>query len=425
MMIAGLQNKYTENLAVFCNLLRLAGIPVGIADVIDAARLILEFGLVDENTIRTSFASIFAKSQNEKKTFNEVFDDFFINESQLEENVHREKAMELENEKKMESAREDLSKHLEKPMELEKNIMDAYTGLSAESREQVLKYLNLATNNDRYAPLSSSYVQKVIDRRITMDALHGSESVRVPENADDLLYRNISEIRENEIPRAINLIRILVRQTNGAITRKYKRSGKRGRLDFRKTIHESLKTGGSFYNLEYKRRPRNKKKIVMLCDVSSSMLQFSEFAMRFVKSMNDISGFSETYMFSEGFVRVRPMDMDRMEIFESNVRKSGLWGKGTDIGNALEKLGGQKPSTLTRNTVLLVISDTKTTGSAKAENAMRKIYRNVEEIIWLNPIPKSKWKHMKTVNAFLPYCKMLDCSTLHNLARACAENLFR
>lgn len=422
---AGLENKYTENLAVFCSGLRMAGIPLGIADVIDGARLMLTFGLRDEKTIRTVLSCIFVKSQNEKKIFDETFDDFFVNEGRLIERLLKEQAVETESERKMESAREELSKHIENPKDMEKNIMDAFSGLTEKGREEVLKYLSLTSGSDRYAPMESNFVQSIINRRIMFDALHGSETIQAPDNSEDLLYKNISEISENEIPKAIHLIRLLVRQTNGAIARKYKRSGKRGRLDYRKTIHESLKTGGSFYNLKYKRRPRSKKKILLLCDVSSSMIQFSEFAMRFVKSMSDISGFSETYIFSEEIARVNPLAMNRMEIFENFVKKSGLWGRGTDIGHALSELSGQKQKPLTRNTVLLIISDTKTSGSSKAEAAMQKIARNVEEIIWLNPIPKEKWRLMKTTNAFLPYCNMLDCSTLHNLAKACSESLFR
>ena len=98
----------------------------------------------------------------------------------------------------------------------------------------------------------------------------------------------------------------------------------------------------------------------MLCDVSGSMLQFTEFTLRFLKSMAEVSDASRTFLFSEELREVDPFALQEMDAFRAYVRSSGLYGRGTDLGSALEALRQMKPSALGPGTTLLILSDTKT-----------------------------------------------------------------
>ena len=130
---------------------------------------------------------------------------------------------------------------------------------------------------------------------------------------------------------------------------------------------------------------------------------------------------SEVLLFSEGIMRVNPFVLRQMKTFEAYVMKSSLWGKGTDIGRAFEELLALRPSPLGGTSVLIVLSDTKTVSTKTAEAQLKTIRKKVSRILWMNPVPEVKWVNMKSVAAFKPYCNMLDCSTLKNLADACAE----
>ena len=87
----------------------------------------------------------------------------------------------------------------------------------------------------------------------------------------ELLYREISQFKDAEIPRAAALIARITQQLNGELSAKRRRGGRSGPLDFRKTIRRGLETGGSFYRLSYKKRRRRRQKLVLLLDVSGSM----------------------------------------------------------------------------------------------------------------------------------------------------------
>ena len=159
----------------------------------------------------------------------------------------------------------------------------------------------------------------------------------------------------------------------------------------------------------------------MLCDVSGSMLQFSEFAIRFVKSLSEVSDHSDIFLFSEQVQRVSPFALQDMDRFSSYVRTSGVWGRGTNIGRALDAVLAASPSVLTPNTVLLVLSDAKSVGLDRAEASLARAAKAAGSVVWMNPIPEAKWPYLKGVSRLKGHCNMVPCGTLDELARACAK----
>jgi uncharacterized protein with von Willebrand factor type A (vWA) domain len=236
-----------------------------------------------------------------------------------------------------------------------------------------------------------------------------------------LLYRDISEFKDTEIPKAIDMIQTIARQINGELSAKRKNRGRSGKLDFRRTIRKGLETGGSFYRLKYKKKRSRRRQLVLLCDVSGSMVQFSEFALRFIQSLNQVSESSRVYLFSETMVEADAFKLQNMDLFRSFVRESGIYGRGTNLATALEELCGKRPPVLNGATTLLILSDTKTIDQSRAIAAVLEAKRQAGRVIWLNPIPENKWKYIRTVQTMAALCPMISCSTLRELAAACKK----
>ena len=236
-----------------------------------------------------------------------------------------------------------------------------------------------------------------------------------------ILYRDISDFKDTEIPKAIEIIQSVARQINGELSAKRKAGGHTGKLDFRKTIRKGLETGGTFYRLKYKKKPSRRKHLVLLCDVSGSMIQFSEFALRFIQLLNQASDSSRTFLFSETLVEADPFSLHNMDLFRNYVRQSGLYGKGTNLGEALEQLCSQRPLVLTDATTLIILSDTKTVDQGKALTALLEAKRLSGRVIWLNPIPEHRWVHLRSTQIFSSCCNMISCNTLQALAQACRK----
>ena len=211
------------------------------------------------------------------------------------------------------------------------------------------------------------------------------------------------------------------RQINGELTAKRNKGGHSGKLDFRRTIRKGLETGGSFYRLKYRKKRNRKKHLVLLCDVSGSMMQFSEFALRFIQSLNQVSESSRVFLFSEETVEADVFSLQNMDLFRSYVRSCGIYGKGTDLGSALTKLITMQPAVLNSSTTLLILSDTKTIDQPRAIAAFLEAKRLAGKVLWLNPIPQVHWPHIRSVQTFASLCSMVSCNTLQSLAAACRK----
>ena len=158
---------------------------------------------------------------------------------------------------------------------------------------------------------------------------------------------------------------------------------------------------------------------MLLCDVSGSMMQFSEFALRFIQSLNQASDSSRVFLFSESVAEADAFSLQNMDLFRNYVREQNIYGKGTDLGTALQHLCTAKPAPLGSATTLLILSDTKTIDQPRAIQALLEAKRQAGTVIWLNPIPESKWGYIRSVQVFSSLVTMVSCSTLHDLAAAC------
>ena len=158
---------------------------------------------------------------------------------------------------------------------------------------------------------------------------------------------------------------------------------------------------------------------MLLCDVSGSMMQFSEFALRFIQSLNQVSENSQVFLFSEDLFEADAFSLQNMDLFRNYVRESGLYGRGTDLGTALGRLCLRQPAVLGPATTLLILSDTKTIDLPRATQALLEAKRLSGRVLWLNPIPENKWQYLRSIQTMATICQMIPCSTLRDLAAAC------
>ena len=151
------------------------------------------------------------------------------------------------------------------------------------------------------------------------------------------------------------------------------------------------------------------------------MMQFSEFALRFIQALDQVSDSSHTFLFSEMMVEADPFKLQDMDLFRSFVKDSGIYGRGTDLGTALEQLLARRPPILGPSTTLLILSDTKTIDQPRALGALQEAKRRCGQTILLNPIPQGKWKYLRSVQSFAAVAPMVPCSTLGELTDACRQ----
>jgi len=413
---------YLEKLSVFARMLRLEGLSVGPQESADAAQVLVSLGVEDRETVRTALRTVFAKSREEQSAFDRVFDGFFVSEDTM-----RRQAMEqMQKEAELEAGRQAAERDLQfrgEPMDIREDLRDAYATMPEEERQKLRNLMKKYEGNIERSPeLYGNFIHSVFTRAILEHQMRMEDAGLGVEETDPelgLLFRDIGEFKDTEIPRAISIIQSIARQINGELSAKRQKHGHSGKLDFRRTIRKGLETGGSFYRLTYKRKRHRRKKLVLLCDVSGSMMQFSEFALRFIQSLNQVSENSQVFLFSEDLFEADAFSLQNMDLFRNYVRESGLYGKGTDLGAALKKLCARKPSVLGPSTTLIILSDTKTVDINGATLALLEAKRQSGKVLWLNPIPESKWPYLRSTQTMATICQMVPCSTLRDLANAC------
>ena len=415
---------YLEKLSYFSRMLRLEGLSVSPKETEDASRLLIDLGLADREQVKTALRTVYAKSRDEQITFDRVFDGFFISEEKMRQQAKEQ----MEREKELQQHRQEAEEELQlngQPMDLDEKQRETYAAMPEEARQRLRNFMEkYRATAERNPKLYGDFIHSVFARAIMEQQLLMENAGLGGQELDPeigILYRDISDFKDTEIPKAIEIIQGIARQINGELSAKRKRGGHTGKLDFRRTIRKGLETGGRFYRLKYRKKRAHRKHLVVLCDVSGSMVQFSEFALRFIQSLNQVSDNSRVFLFSENMVEADPFKLQNMDLFRSYVRDSGIYGKGTDLGTALQELCGKKPAVLGSAATLLILSDTKSIDQPRAIAALQEAKRQSGRVIWLNPIPENKWQYIRSVQTMASVCPMISCSTLRELAAACRK----
>ena len=411
---------YLEKLSAFSRMLQLEGLSVSPKETGDATQILIALGFEDRLQVKTALRTIYAKSRKEQLIFDRVFDGFFLSEEQMRKQAEEKAQQDRQIQENIDQLKK--SGHADGLSEEEQYTFGT---MSDEERQRLQEFAEKYKDNAQRNPnLYSNFIHSVFAKALLEQQMRLEDAAVGVEAADPelgLLYRDISQFSDVEIPKAISIIQTISRQLSGELTAKHNRKSHGGKLDFRRTIRKGLETGGSFYRLHYKKKRSRRKRLVLLCDVSGSMMQFSEFALRFIQNLNQVSESSRVFLFSEEIYEADAFHLQNMDLFRNYVKECGVYGKGTDLGAALEQLYNTHPPVLNQYTTLIILSDTKTINQSRAMDALLEAKRQAGRVLWLNPIPQRHWSHIRSVQTFASLCTMICCSTLQELAAACRK----
>ena len=413
---------YLEKLSAFSRMLRLEGLPVSPKETADACEILVGLGFEDRELVKTALRTVFAKSREEQRLFDRTFDGFFIPEEAMKAQAKKR----AQEEKELEQARQQAREELQlggRPMDFTDEEREIYATIPEEEKKKLRNFMNRFRDNaERNPELYSNFIHSVFAKSILEQQLRLEDAGIGCADMDPdmgLLFRDISKFQDKEIPKAVAVIQKITQQINAELSFKRRNRGHSGQLDFRRTIRKGLETGGSFYRLKYKKKRQHKRHLVLLCDVSGSMVQFSEFVLRFILSMNNVSDSSRCFLFSEEMREADAFSLQNMDTFRDYVRSTGVFGRGTNLGRALTELCKMKPAALNDSTTLLILSDAQTIDRETAVRALLEAKRLSGQVLWLNPLAENHWKHQKSAVIMASICTMVSCNTLNALHNAC------
>jgi uncharacterized protein len=195
------------------------------------------------------------------------------------------------------------------------------------------------------------------------------------------------------------------------------------RLDLRRAIADSVRTGGDIVALRRRRRLIRPRPLVLLCDVSGSMDRYCRMLLHFAHTLSSRRRRVEAFLFATGLTRItRLLRMPRPDDALAAVSRSVPdWSGGTRIGAAVKDFHQRwSRRVLTGGPVVLLISDGWDRGDPEElRDQIARLQRSCHRLVWLNPLIGTDGYAPLTrgLQAALPFVDdFLPARTLNNLA---------
>lgn len=180
-------------------------------------------------------------------------------------------------------------------------------------------------------------------------------------------------------------------------------------IDVRRSLRKNARHGIDVVELAHRRRKLRKNRIVMLCDVSGSMDEYTPFLLQFLFTLQKRVPNSRTAVFSTRVsditraLRRQPVEKTLAEVAELALH----WSGGTDLGGALAELNRTYLlQSAARSTVVVIVSDGYDQGEpSQVRREMERVRRRSRAIVWVNPLIGSEGYQplARGMRAALPY----------------------
>ena len=167
-------------------------------------------------------------------------------------------------------------------------------------------------------------------------------------------------------------------------------SGRGSRIDLRRALARSLRTGGDVVALPRRHRRWRPRTLVLICDVSGSMERYSRMLVHFAHAVAARHRRVEVFLFSTRLTRIsRELQIRRLEAAATAVSHAVPdWSGGTRIGEALREFNQRwSRRVMHGGPVVLLVSDGWDRGEPEVlRDQIARLQRTAHRLIWLNPL---------------------------------------
>ncbi len=214
---------------------------------------------------------------------------------------------------------------------------------------------------------------------------------RQPLRGPDLMHKPFNSLGEREISELRHQIRRLAARLRSRAALRQRR-GKRGVLDTKRTIRMNLRHGTVPIDLKHKRR-HLKPKLVLICDVSTSVRPVVEFMLRLVYELQDQIHSAKSFVFIDDIVDVSAeFSQRRPETAVQRVLDENPPGYyNTNLGYSLAHFCKDYLDTVDHRTTVIVLGDGRNNFLNPRLDALQNIKKRARRILWLNPESPRLW----------------------------------
>lgn len=451
-----------ENLHRFFRAARGAGVHVSPAESIDAMRAVRQVGFSDRAILRDALLLTLAKSQDEKLALGDCFDLFFSqpeprqdppeadNNDDASQDANQSPSSGSSSESGEGQPPEELGPLAQMLLSQDRNAIA--TAIASASGAASLSDIRYSTQRGIFSSriLDAMGLQRLRDDLDELTATNPSLAERLRAALDGLreavrdtvsqglaLYaREEAENLRNEILRNAPLARIerrqvaemraLIRQIARRLRERYSKPRKRqrrGHLDVRRTLRRNAAWGGVPFLTAWKRKHRDRPKIVALCDVSGSVAQVSDFFLLLIHSLHEVVDDVRSFAFSSHLIEVsNTLETKSPEEAMAEIMAKVGFGS-SDYGSSLVDFEHDFMSTLTPQTTVIVLGDARSNNLDPRADILRRISERSKRLVWLNPEGRLAWGFGDSeMPRYATFCTVVrQCATAQQLERAVSD----
>jgi len=452
----------------FANILRRNGIRVSLSENMDAFRALDLVGIADPLLFRNALRATLVKRAGDAQPFDELFNYFFLGIGQaldaLDSKIMEELGLTPEQFQEM---LEQIQKLLK---EMEGDLAELTKALLQNNRSELERLLREAMQQEtqgsapdsmRHTPYTRLMMRLQLDRvQSEIERFNGMLQM-LGETGEDLqnvmryldermrdLNRLLREIIQQEQrkqgaePRDYSQRSTLadksfsfyteddIRRMNDAVARLAQRlknrlsvrrkKAVRGRFNVKQTLRKNLQYGGVPFDIRLDQRKKTKPQVMVLCDISDSVLNASRFMLQFVYSVQELYSKVRSFVFVAEIGEVTRL-FEEHDI--STAVETALKGDVIDVfshsnfGRAFEQFHRNFLPAITTKTTVLIIGDGRNNYNRPNDWVLREVRRKAKQLIWLNPESRMTWGIGDSeMPRYAPHCHVAEeCRSINQL----------
>jgi uncharacterized protein with von Willebrand factor type A (vWA) domain len=245
--------------------------------------------------------------------------------------------------------------------------------------------------------------------------------VAQPASLEDL---PLLRARADELLALRAAVKPLARRLAARLGRRRRRGG--DTVEMRRTIRNSLGSGGVPLVPAMRRRRRSRPDLVVLCDVSGSTAQFAPFTLALLHAVHREFRRVRSFVFVDGIAEITDLVESANGVVDPRhllAHRGLIAGDGrSDYARALRRFLDAWPDAVTPKTTVLIVGDARSHDRRPAAAEVSQLRDMSRRIYWLNPEPRDEWNTGDSkLDSYSADCAgVFEVSTLRQLGECVA-----
>ena len=350
--------KLAHNITHFARALRKAGLPVGPGRVIDAIRAVEAAGFTEKNDFYWTLEACFVSRPEHRAVFGQVFRLYWRD-----------------------------PRYLEHMMSM---MLPSVRGVQEERKAKAgEKRAAEALLDDQNVPMPKKEDEEDENEEALID-IDASKTISTEEKLRTLDFEQMSTAEMAEAKRILARMTLPVRPIKSRRTM----AGRGDLADWRATMRKALRQGGEIMAFETKKRRERYPNLVVICDISGSMSQYSRAVLHFLHAVSNAKGqgWAKVHAFTFGTRLTNITRHLRQRDVDAALAAAGAeaqdWEGGTRIGECIDRFNRDwSRRVLGQGAVVILITDgLDRDPEGGLGKAMERLLLSSRQLIWLNPL---------------------------------------